>query len=279
MTHYCWMSRWANVRALRVVLGLFENVSGLKVNSHKSMLVGVNIGDSWLIEAASVLGCKVGKVPFMYLGLMVRGDPRRLSFWKPVVSSIRTRLARWKNHLLSFGSRLILLKSVPTSLPIYALSFFKALSGIISSLESLLSNFFWGGGEGHMKIAWISWNKVCLGQEHEGARCGIEYKLPVGGAWFEESIVRRVGNGVDTLFWSDPWLGGVPLNVRYRRLSDLATNQSISVANMCQLGWEEGGEGWQWHRQLWVWEAELLEECTGLLYDIVLQANNTDSWL
>ncbi|PNX74486.1 cysteine-rich receptor-like protein kinase [Trifolium pratense] len=37
---------WANVRALRAVLVLFETMSGLKVNFNKSMLVGVNIPDS-----------------------------------------------------------------------------------------------------------------------------------------------------------------------------------------------------------------------------------------
>ncbi|XP_024636429.1 uncharacterized protein [Medicago truncatula] len=46
---------WANVRSMRAVLLLFEALSGLKVNFHKSMLVGVNISDSWLNEAASVL--------------------------------------------------------------------------------------------------------------------------------------------------------------------------------------------------------------------------------
>jgi len=30
-----------------------------------------------------------------------------------------------------------------------------------------------------------------------------------GGGWFKESIERRVGNEVDTLFWTDLWLGGV----------------------------------------------------------------------
>ncbi|MCI46496.1 membrane bound O-acyl transferase, partial [Trifolium medium] len=29
--------------------------------------------------------------------------------------------------------------------------------------------------------------------------------------WFGESIERQFGNGADTLFWSDPWLGGVSL--------------------------------------------------------------------
>jgi hypothetical protein len=137
---------WANVRALRAVLVLFELMSGLKVNFHKSMLVGVNISDSWMHEAALALRCKVGKVPFLYLGLPIGGDPRRLGFWKPVLNRIKHRLSGWKNRFLSFGGRLILLKSVLTSLPVYALSFFKAPSGTISSIESLLINFFWGGG-------------------------------------------------------------------------------------------------------------------------------------
>lgn len=45
---------WANVRAMKVVLILFESILGLKVNFIKSMLVGVNVADSWVIEAASV---------------------------------------------------------------------------------------------------------------------------------------------------------------------------------------------------------------------------------
>jgi hypothetical protein len=43
---------WANFRALKALLILFEATSGLKVNFHKSMLVGVNIHDSWLAEAS-----------------------------------------------------------------------------------------------------------------------------------------------------------------------------------------------------------------------------------
>ncbi|GAU16213.1 hypothetical protein TSUD_298450 [Trifolium subterraneum] len=101
---------WANIRALRDVLVLFELMSGLKVNFHKSMLVGVNISDSWLSEAASVLRCRVGKVPFLYLGLPIGGDPSRLGFWEPVVARIKQRLSGWKSRFLSFGGRLILLK-------------------------------------------------------------------------------------------------------------------------------------------------------------------------
>jgi hypothetical protein len=58
---------WANVRALRVVMVLFESMSGLKVNYHKSMLFGINIEDSSLIKVASILSSKIGRIPFMYL--------------------------------------------------------------------------------------------------------------------------------------------------------------------------------------------------------------------
>ena len=117
---------WANVRALKAGLVLFEAMSGLKVNFHKCSLVGVNINASWLSEAAFVLGCKVGKMSFLYLGLPIGGDPRRLLFWEPVVNRIKSRLFGWHSRFLSFGGRLVLLKSVLTALPVYALSVFKA---------------------------------------------------------------------------------------------------------------------------------------------------------
>ncbi|GAU31811.1 hypothetical protein TSUD_58120 [Trifolium subterraneum] len=47
---------WANVHALRVVLVLFETMSGLKVNFNKSMLVGVNIPDFWKVVLEDVNG-------------------------------------------------------------------------------------------------------------------------------------------------------------------------------------------------------------------------------
>lgn len=81
------------------------------------------------------------------------------------------------------------------------------------------------------------------------------------GGWFGERVSKVVGDGNNTFFWYDNWLGDVPLCRRFGRLFDLATNKLISVANMFVLGWEEGGGVWSWRRRLWSWEEELLEEC------------------
>ena len=125
---------------------LFENLSGLRVNFSKSQLVGVNVNTSWLSEAAMVLSCKVGSIPFVYLGLPIGGNARRLAFWEPLLNRLKSRLSSWNSKHLSFGDRLVLLKYVLSSLPVYALSFFKAPSGIISSIESIFNCFFFGGG-------------------------------------------------------------------------------------------------------------------------------------
>ena len=136
---------WANVRALRAVLTLFADMSTLKVNFHKSLLVDINIGESWLVEVASILNCIVCKILFLYLGLSIGGDPRKLVFWELVIATIKTRLSRWQSRFLSSGGRLVLLKYVLTSLPVYALSFFKALSSIISLIESIFKKINWVG--------------------------------------------------------------------------------------------------------------------------------------
>jgi len=60
--------------------------------------------------------------------------------------------------------------------------------------------------------------------------------------WFTDNVDRVVGNGVDTLFWKDVWVGEVTLSVRYPRLYDQSVYKEVSVAEMCQLGWGEDGQ-------------------------------------
>ncbi|GAU25751.1 hypothetical protein TSUD_216830 [Trifolium subterraneum] len=81
-------------------------------------------------------------------------------------------------------------------------------------------------------------------------RDGVE---GLGGGRFGEGILKRVGDGTETFFWTDPWLGGIPLCERFRRLFDLAVNRSCTVVEMFSLGWDNGGEVWEWRRQLRAW--------------------------
>lgn len=55
-------------------------------------------------------------------------------------------------------------------------------------------------------------------------------------------MTRWEGNGTYAFFWTDRWLGEIPLCNKFRRLFDFAEDKWVSVAAICDLGWGEGGE-------------------------------------
>lgn len=63
--------------------------------------------------------------------------------------------------------KIYIISSVLSFIPVYFLSFFKAPSGIISTLESIFNAFFWGC-EKFRKITWIKWDIICLKNEDGG---------------------------------------------------------------------------------------------------------------
>ncbi|KEH34175.1 hypothetical protein MTR_3g462650 [Medicago truncatula] len=93
---------WANVRSIHAMLLLFKEISGLEVNFQKSMLTGVNVSDSWLKEASQVLNCKIGCIPFVYLGFLIRGDSCQssLRFLDPLLERINLMLSCRKSKLV-----------------------------------------------------------------------------------------------------------------------------------------------------------------------------------
>jgi hypothetical protein len=97
--------------------------------------------------------------------------------------------------------------------------------------------------------------------------------------WFDGHVVRRVGDGSDTSFWYDRWLGDVPFCDRFRRLFDLTENKFMSVANLFSVDSEQWGDMWRWRRRLWQWEEEMLAECRTLLLDVLLFPNVSDRWV
>ncbi|KAK2370489.1 hypothetical protein QL285_083537 [Trifolium repens] len=101
----------------------------------------------------------------------------------------------------------------------------------------------------------------------------------LGGRWFEEHVSRRVGDGSDTFFWTNPWVDGSSLCERFGRLFDLAETKRCTVTDMFSLGWGISGEAWVWRRQLRGWEEEEeLRECQSLLLTISLQVQFPDRW-
>jgi len=56
-------------------------------------------------------------------------------------------------------------------------------------------------------------------------------------------VRKVVGGGSSTFFWTDNWVGGVPLRDRFPRLFSLAEDRWATVAEMESRGWTER---WRW---------------------------------
>ena len=98
-----------------------------------------------------------------------------------------------------------------------------------------------------------------------------------GSGWFDDQVLKRVGDGSDTSFWCDRWLGAAPFCERFRWLYELTENKSMSVADLLSVDSEQWGVVWRWRRRLWQREEELLAECRALLLDVSLITNVSDS--
>ena len=88
-----------HLRNLKIILLVFGQVSGLKINLEKSTISGINTRQELLSSLASVFYCRVLEWPLSYLGLPLGGNPKTIGFWDPVVERISRRLDGWKKRL------------------------------------------------------------------------------------------------------------------------------------------------------------------------------------
>nr|GEW60395.1 RNA-directed DNA polymerase, eukaryota [Tanacetum cinerariifolium] len=149
-------------------LHCFSLVSGLKINIHKSHLLGIGISNDMVDSVASDLGCSTMSTPFKYLGVMVGDNMTRVSAWDDVVRKIKSRLSNRKIKTLSIGGRLTLLKSVLGATPIFWMSLFKVPKTVLALLEALRRDFFNEVQDNEKKISWVNWPKVLSAKKSGG---------------------------------------------------------------------------------------------------------------
>ena len=73
----------------------FEAMSGLRINLNKSKIIPVGAVDNDA-ELALELGCGIGSLPTLYLGLPPRASHKAIGVWDFVEERFRKRLASWK---------------------------------------------------------------------------------------------------------------------------------------------------------------------------------------
>ncbi|GKE58802.1 hypothetical protein Tco_1497987 [Tanacetum coccineum] len=99
---------------------------GLKINIHKSKLMGIGVSHEDVNAASNIIGCSTFSTPFNYLGVKVG------------MSSSRSK--SWDEHMLIY----------------------KAPMGALHNMESFRRRFFNGVDKNEKKISMIGWKKIII---------------------------------------------------------------------------------------------------------------------
>ncbi|WVZ52923.1 hypothetical protein U9M48_003922 [Paspalum notatum var. saurae] len=128
---------------LKLLLCAFEQLSGLKINFHKSEIFYFGQAKQQEEAYSHLFGCSLGSFPFRYLGIPMHFRKLSNKDWALVEDRFEKRLSGWKGKLLSVGGRLVLINSVLSSLPMFMLSFFEVPKGVLQKMDYYRSRFYW----------------------------------------------------------------------------------------------------------------------------------------
>lgn len=175
------------IRHLRVILTIFEALSGLHVNWSKSSIIPVSQVPN-IQSLANNLGCQVGSLPTKYMGMPLGANGTSIGIWNEVTERCEKKLARWKSQNLSLGGWLTLINSVLEALPTYMMVAFLS-KRVTKKIDRMRRDFLWQGNKENNSNHLVKWDVLTLSKKQGGLgmrklECKIKacYKSGYGGA-------------------------------------------------------------------------------------------------
>lgn len=78
------------------------------------------------------------------------------------------KLSGWKEKMLSQVGKEFVIKVVAQVFLAYTMSVFKLLDTLCDEMTSMVHAFWWGQSNGNNKMAWQSWDKICVPNKEDG---------------------------------------------------------------------------------------------------------------
>ncbi|KAL0367744.1 UNVERIFIED_CONTAM: hypothetical protein Sradi_3664500 [Sesamum radiatum] len=141
-------------------------------------------------------------LPFTYLGAPIFVGRKKSEYYERLIEAMGSKIGGWEKKFLSYGSRLLLIKSVLLSMPIHLLSVTKPPKGVLDRIERMLNKFFWGSSDTMKRIHWSSWSRIgCpVAEGGEGSLANIVQPSFIShervsyywkdGAWDLDKLIR-----------------------------------------------------------------------------------------
>lgn len=153
---------------LKFILCIFEQLTGLKVNFHKSEVFCLGEAAERQDSYSQMFTCQIGRLPMKYLGVPIDQVRIHNKDWKPVEEKIEKKLGCWQGKLLAIGGRVALINSSISSVPLYMMSLYSLPCGVREKIDFYRRRFLWQEDQGIRKYHLVKWPVICLPKDQGG---------------------------------------------------------------------------------------------------------------
>jgi hypothetical protein len=152
----------ADARAIREILSIFAEASGLKTNLAKCSITSIYMPDDNLPQLQQILGCQLAEFPITYLALPLSARRIPKAWIQSTVEAIGRRLPGCYGPLMARSGWLIWIKFVLSAIPIYTLIVDGLPPWAIGEINAICRRFLWTGKEGSDRgKCMVAWQTVC----------------------------------------------------------------------------------------------------------------------
>lgn len=128
----------------KILASCFSEASGLAINVQKSSLFfSANASTDLKAEIKRILGMPEMDPKAKYLGLPAVWRKSKKDSMAFIEDKIYGKMQGWGDTQLNHAGKEVLIKSVIQTIPVYPFMCFKAPASLCSSLNSMVSNFWW----------------------------------------------------------------------------------------------------------------------------------------
>jgi len=141
----------------------YETASGQLINKLKSSIfysrrtteaVKTKVKDWLQIEKEGGMG--------KYLGLREHFGRRKKDLFTSIVDKIKQKAISWSSRFLSGAGKQVMLQSVLTAIPVYAMSCFLLPLSLCDRIQSTLTRFWWDKTDQQRKMCWVGWDRLAV---------------------------------------------------------------------------------------------------------------------
>eukprot|EP00253_Pinus_taeda_P032784 PITA_32784 len=253
-----------SARSFKKELDIYMMFSGSKINLRKCSIYGWNFSIKELSDISRLLemeGIRKWE-SFKYLRIPIFKSKPKVAHWLPLLDKLKNRIQAWGASWLNNAGKVILMKSVLISMPLYQYSALLEPKNFLSKMDSLLRRFLWEGGNNNVRrIHLVNWEILKRPLLEGGLHL---HNLAAQNLALGSKILRNLVSGNSS--WSKRVIWKKYFQGQCLRCLDnpLRTLKGSSIFNLCSADMEHFCHYLYWipcnGRKIKIWEDSILSD-------------------